>query len=167
LLSDHQKDLFDEIRKRWSGDIDKLTIVRAALDIGILSSILMTLDHQDNAERNFNKPAPRPIEAAPVPVITASTAAPCRRGQLTRDPKTGKEFQHEVPQHVGYCIWCGAGAPPPRQDPNANLLANGGKDRVWCGEHVTFHEFDVDSTGKIVNAPDCEMFDNAKKVSEP
>lgn len=82
----------------------------------------------------------------------------CKRGQLTVNPKTGQPFEHEIDKGLGYCLWCGAGAPPPKEDPNANLLAKGGRDKAWCDEHGVFHEFDVSPEGKILNPPECEMF---------
>lgn len=97
-----------------------------------------------------------PTKAPPVK-RAINPSKPCKRGEMTVD-EGGAPFRHAYDKTLGYCVFCGDGAPEPVPDPNANLLLKGGRDRAWCGEHGCFHDFEVRPDGSIVNPPDCEMF---------
>lgn len=79
----------------------------------------------------------------------------CRRGTATVDAK-GKPFQHEIDGTLGYCLWCGLGAPESKPDPAANLLARGMIETVACDEHGS-HRIEVKPDGTF-DKPDCKMF---------
>ena len=120
-------------------------------------------DARDEARPGLVPVAPK-VKNAPVKrIYTIPQDAVCRRGEQLSD-KAGQPFAHVVSPE-GYCIFCNAGLPPPKDtpDPGANIFEHGGEEKVWCTEHG-FHIVKVNPDGSFKDAPDCPMFKAQEQV---
>lgn len=137
-MNEHQQKLFRDILDRWHVPDDKgLSIQQAAMDIGILSGIIMSLDTGEVYVKKMRSKKPTDLQ----PTM-------CRRAGEPSD-----EPHHRI---GGVCAYCGDGQKPPPPEAYEKPVTENRIETIPCAEHG-FHSLTVRPDGSY-DKPDCAMF---------